>query len=1009
MADFPEHTSMVCPIVVGREPELASIGRLLERARGGQGQTAIIVGEAGVGKSRLAAEALARARALGFGVLAGGCFEPDRALPYAGLLDLLRAQLEALAPEEAVAALGPLSAHLIGLLPEYAALLPHELTLPALDPDQERQRITQAFVQHFAAQARRAPLVVLIEDLHWSDEATLGVVGALARRAGGWPLLLLLTCRDEQAGPGLAELLAALGRERLAARLHLGRLAYEQADAMLRAIFSQQRPIRGDFLSALYGLTEGNPFFIEEVLTALVASGEIFFADGSWERRPLAELHIPASIQAAVQRRIESLSPETRRLAALAAVAGRRFDFELLSRLSGADEAALLRQIKGLIAAQVLIEEAPDRFAFRHALTCAALAAGLLARERRALHGGVAEALEAIARERGAEALEAWAPDLAHHFFAAGDWAPALGYARLAAERSRRLYAPAVAVEQLTRALTAAHALGQPPPAELLRARGSMHETLGAAEAALGDYSAALAQARERGDRREEWRTLLAIGFFYAARDYALMGDYLRQALELARALGDPALLGQSLNRYGNWHLFLEQPREALRYHGEALALCEAAGDRAGLAATHDLLGVTQIMSVDKPAASAHYRRAIALFRELSDLTALASSLATFALRGVSYYHTTTVPVEDGYAAWVGDGEEALQIARRIGWRAGEANALVYLALVHGAAGDYGPALQRAEGARDLACEIAHPVWRVGAALARGALMLDLLDAAAARAHLDEALALAESLGPFFTRRAAGYLAMACIAQRDRAGAAAVLAPLLDEATPMETQGQRIGWLARAELALADGEPQLALAIAGRLIATAPHAAERGPGCIPALWLLQGEALAALGRHAAAEEALAAAAAGSERLGLLPTRWRALRCLGRLYQGGGRRTLARGAYAEARAIVERLAGRLPAGEIRAAFLRRAAALLPRPGGAPPPAPARGAAQLTRRERDVAALVAQGKTSREIAEALVIGERTVETHVGNLLAKLGLGSRREVAAWAIEVGLARRVE
>jgi tetratricopeptide (TPR) repeat protein len=227
------------------------------------------------------------------------------------------------------------------------------------------------------------------------------------------------------------------------------------------------------------------------------------------------------------------------------------------------------------------------------------------------------------------------------------------------------------------------------------------------------------------------------------------MGEYLRQALELARTLRDPALLAQSLNRYGNWYMMLEQPGAALRFHREALALFQAAGDQQGLAVTYDLLGVTALMGTDKLAATTYYRRAIALFRELGDLAGLTSALATAALRRVSYYHTTTLPADDDYTAWVGDGEEALELARRIGWRGGEANALVYLALVHGAAGDYSLALARAQAARELAHEIEHPVWAVGASLARGALLLDLLDPAAARGELEQALAAVAGLGAF--------------------------------------------------------------------------------------------------------------------------------------------------------------------------------------------------------------------------------------------------------------------
>lgn len=1010
MIALPQHTTITCPAMIGRDAELSVLGQLLSRAQGGQGSTALVIGEAGVGKSRLVAELVFQAQELGFQILKGGCFELDYALPYAGLLDLLRAQLSLLTPDAIAPMLGPLAPHLIGLLPEYGSLSAQPSLSGTIDPQQERQRITQAFMQFFAYQVRTAPLLVILEDLHWSDEATVGVLLALARRVSPWPVLLLATYRDEQLRPELAEQLAVFGRERLATTMVLGRLRYEQADTMLQAIFSQQRPIRGDFLSALYSLTEGNPFFIEEVLTALVAAGEIYRTADRWERRSLLELHIPPSIQAAVQRRMDALDPQTRQLATLAAVIGRRFDFDLLQRLTERNEAELVRQIKQLIAAQLVVEEAPDRFAFRHALTRAALLAGLLAREQRLLHGQVASAREASVAGRGADVIEAHASDLAHHYAAAGDWARALPYAHMAAAHAQRLYAPAAAVEQLTCAILAAQHLGQTPAMATLRARGSMYDTLGAADAALADYQTALQLAQQHDDRHEQWQTLLAIGFFYAARDSTKMGAYLRQALDLARQLDAPLLLGQSLNRYGNWYLFLEQPREAIRYHNEALAIFQANDDRAGLAATHDLLGVTHIMTADKPAAYTHYQSAIAIFRELGDRVGLASALATVALRGISYYHTTTVPVEDGYAAWVRDGEEALQLARQIEWRSGEANALVYLALIHGASGFYNLADQRSRAAWNLAQEIEHPVWIAGALLARGGLLLDLLDYSAARIQLEQALAASAGLGLFFTRRVAGYLALACIAQQDLERASVVLADLLDETTPMETQGQRLNWLARAELARAEGQPQLALQIAEQLIASAVHAAQSEAGCVPALWQLLGEAQAALGQHSAAEQSLSAAAAGAKRLGLLPTYWRVLRSLARLYQTSGRRSMARNAYAESRAIVATLEESIADQQLRLTFQRGSAPLLPPASAAERSGTANQSAMLlTRREREVAIRIAQGQTNREIAAGLVLGERTIETHISNILAKLSFTSRREIAAWALTVGLARRVE
>ena len=147
-------------------------------------------------------------------------------------------------------------------------------------------------------------------------------------------------------------------------------------------------------MDSLYTLTEGNPFFIEEILKSLIAGGELVFTDGRWVGRPANELHIPRNIQDAVHQRIVRLSEAAREILTIASVAGQRFDFTLLQQLTHHDEQQLLALMKELIAAQLVIEESADQFAFRHALTRQAIYTDLLARERRALHKAIAETME---------------------------------------------------------------------------------------------------------------------------------------------------------------------------------------------------------------------------------------------------------------------------------------------------------------------------------------------------------------------------------------------------------------------------------------------------------------------------------------------------------------------------------------------------------------------------------------------------------------------------------------
>ncbi len=181
---------------------------------------------------------------------------------------------------------------------------------------------------------------------------------------------------------------------------------------MLRAMFQLRRPVRRDFLEALYQLTEGNPFFVEEVVKSLLASGDIFFTEGIWDREPLAELHIPRSVFDAVQQRIRLLCEQARETLELAAVEGLQVDVALLQAVTGRPEGELLAMLDILIAAQLLVETSAGHFAFRHALTRAAVYQGLPAHKCKALHLTMAQLIERLyASTRGAHLA-----DLAYHF-----------------------------------------------------------------------------------------------------------------------------------------------------------------------------------------------------------------------------------------------------------------------------------------------------------------------------------------------------------------------------------------------------------------------------------------------------------------------------------------------------------------------------------------------------------------------------------------------------------------
>lgn len=997
------HTlALPCPALIGRANDLATLHLLVDQAGKGQGGVALISGDAGIGKSRLMAEATAYAASHNVLPVQGNCFPADVAAPYAPLLDLLRFLFEQY-PWTRSFALTPQVVE--AFQPWFSHLFPGNTT-PSVSPSSarsqaplEKRQLFERVSQFLTALSKHQPLLLVVEDLHWSDETSLELLHYLARRSRTCALLLLLSYRSEEVNAGLRDFLAQMDRERLALELHLSPLLPTEVEAMVQACLSLQSPGLPELFYAIYPLSEGNPFFLEELLKALTTAGELFAEGERWIYKPLSIMHLPRSVRAAVQQRVALLSEQGREVATLAAVAGRRFDFTLLLHLTRAQEAVLLQALKELIAAQLVVEESAEQFAFRHALTRQAIYAQLLARERQALHRVIAEAMESLY----APTLEAHVVDLASHFYEAGEWAKALAYGLQAGEKALRLYAPQAATEHLTRALSAARLGALTPPAMVYLLRGQADETLGDFERARSDYERALEIARAVHDQSAEWQSLIAMGFLWTGRNYTQAGTYYQQALELARSMSDPLMLAHSLNRLGNWHLNTDQPLEALRYHQEALATFQRVNDQHGLAETFDLLGMTNYLSGDVPQGTAYYRQAVALFQQLGDRQGLVSSLAQLTVAcGSDLMGPTMLTLS--LAESRNSGEQALKVAREIGQRSAEAFTLFNLGQVLGTRGEYAQALEMMQEGLSIAEQIEHHQWLTYGYFDLGMLSLDLLDLASAQQHLEQALALAREIGSgYWIRLVSGLLALVHLTQQDVTGAESILSATPDPDAPPQTLGQWLVWYARAELALANDDPGLALEIVDQLSASTRKLSNRHAN--PRLAKVRGEALAALGQGAEAEAALRTAQEAARVQGLRPLLWRIHLLLGKLFLAQHRQEDAKSQLSTMQEITQELAACLPQEGLRTQFLAEVGARLPR---FRPLTPLRAAKMsfggLTEREREVAILIAQGKTNPEIAQQLIVGKRTVETYVSNILSKLGVNSRTQIALWVREKGL-----
>ncbi len=270
--------SFLTPVFVGRREELRQLGATLAAVQAGAGRCVLVSGEAGIGKSRLLAEMRGRAAQMGFTPLAGRCFEQDRSFPYAPLIDMLRPFLAQGAVADRLDALGSLAAELVKLLPELAAHLPVSQSAAPLESEVEQRRLFEALTSLFLHQAQAGPVLLIVEDLHWSDQASLEFLLYLVRRMAEHPMLLLLSSRGADDQPGLVELLAGLDREPIAQEIRLDPLTRAEVAELLKAILGQPQPLSAEFVGTIYSLTEGNPFFAEEICTSLIASGDIYYA-----------------------------------------------------------------------------------------------------------------------------------------------------------------------------------------------------------------------------------------------------------------------------------------------------------------------------------------------------------------------------------------------------------------------------------------------------------------------------------------------------------------------------------------------------------------------------------------------------------------------------------------------------------------------------------------------------------------------------------------------------------
>ncbi|HEV2237845.1 MAG TPA: AAA family ATPase [Ktedonobacterales bacterium] len=459
----------------------------------GAGRCVLLAGEPGIGKTRLAQEVDLRARERGMLVASGRCYETQQVVALAPFFEALTTAYAA-APQPLRTELPLRWPHVERLILDLAGTL--NLPPPRTDAPDEQQRLFWQVTGFAQALAAARPVVLLVDDLHWADSASVGLLAHLARHTRGHPILVLGTYREEARWGQLAETpLADLVREHLVERIVVGRLARSGTEALMRTTLGGAEGAEGiEIAPALVDLvhthTDGVPFFIQEIVRTLVERGDITRTAGRWDVRRMDELELPASVRAVIGQRLAHLSPMAREVLYEASVLGQTFRFADLERIAERSPVEWEMALDEAVTVALLRETGIELYAFHHALIQQVLYAGLPSRRKQRLHQAAGEALERWPEpERARRAAE-----LAEHFLKAGAGARAMPYLLLAGSQAEVVYARGEAEQHYRQALELAHELGdQAQEAEALKQLGDLLEGSARYDEARGAYEHALA------------------------------------------------------------------------------------------------------------------------------------------------------------------------------------------------------------------------------------------------------------------------------------------------------------------------------------------------------------------------------------------------------------------------------------------------------------------------------------------------------------------------------------
>ena len=973
---------------IGREPEMAVLTAALDDALSGRGQMVMLAGEPGIGKTRLAQELASHAESLGAQVLWGWCYEQQGAPPYWPWVQPIRSYIQQTDAESLGIQMGPGAADISEIIPEVREKLPNIESVPPLDPQQARFRLFDSISQFLKAAARSKPLLLILDDLQWADQPSLLLLEFLATQVSDSRIMLAGTYRDTEISLDhpLSKSLAQLARSDSYRRLKLSGLEGEYVRQLIEEISGEEPS--DDLVRAIYGHTEGNPFFMTEIIRLIGERGQI---GGEAELIHAGGLEVPQSVLEVIGQRLNRLSTECQNALTTGAVVGRQFGFRLLGQLNQETSEDQLLMLMDEALAAYLIQEVPgqgDVYQFSHALVQQTLRERLSTSRRVRLHVKIGESLEEIygndPRDHAAE--------LAYHFAEA---VPVIGtdklirYSLLAGERGLETYAQEEALDHFLIGLTAKDL--------------DIEGVTPAADADAASLLFGLGRAQAATLSRQE----LDVAVATLSRAF----EFYAEANDVAQAVKVAAYPIQPLPGH----------RVAVDLVARALDLVSPDSPEAGLI----LARYGLVVGLEE----GDYQNAADAFDKASKIAEITGDLA-LEVRILAYASS----VDFWHLRWqetVDKGLRVIEVAQRASNQLAEVSARMWVGVAFQSMGDSEKAelhasagLSTAEVLRDrywLAtarwqnemCSMLKGDWEAARGFNERGLSVSPSDTRllSTRMHLEYEVGN-ETEGDAYRARLMDSLRLLKPGPRYDYASAALLLSVVARITGTDDYLQVAETAAETVLSSSHATPlvtrftRLGVGIISVMRRDAEAAKEQydnlgsasGSNALISNDRVLGLLAQTMGKLDQAAVHFEGAIAFCGQAGYKPElTWSCYDYAGLLLERNkmGDRAKALGLLGESVATADEL-GMAP-------LLARSKELIERVESGPVRAP-EFPYGLTQREVDVVRLVAAGRTDREIADELVISVRTVTTHVGHILNKTGAANRTEAASYAHTHGL-----